>query len=139
MAKATEVHVQGIAAGMSSVHLTVQGLDARTRAESIAHSVREEKAELDEASEYSFAESGLNLSIINAERKRMEVLEWFYPDPFDIKHSEICNRRRKDTGGWLLESTEFSTWESHDPQILWGYGIRMSNPQTSTRAVTEQP
>lgn len=59
--------------------------------------------------------------------ERKQVLAWLFSLPFDTKHTEISNRRQQHTGNWLLESTEFTTWDLGNAQILWGSGIRMFN------------
>lgn len=60
------------------------------------------------------------------------MLNWLYPENFDTKHTEISNRRQKDTGKWLLESKEMQNLANGTgvSKLLWGYGIRRLNLST---------
>lgn len=63
------------------------------------------------------------------DKTRRDVLNWLYSEPFDKRHTEIKDRRRENTGEWLLKSPEFREWLKKNPNspLLWGHGIRMSN------------
>lgn len=65
--------------------------------------------------------------MFSLEEKRENVLNWLYPEDFEVRHNEISNRRLKDTGDWLVKRTEFNDWLMGTPPspFLWGYGIRM--------------
>jgi hypothetical protein len=58
--------------------------------------------------------------------KREKALKWLYPDAFDNRHTEITNKRQKDTGDWVLQLPGFQGWIKQDSNSnkLCAYGIR---------------
>lgn len=55
--------------------------------------------------------------------KREKVLEWLYPGPFDTRHTEVSNKRRENTGDWVLQLPGFQKWMKQESNKLCGYGI----------------
>ncbi|KAL8976584.1 MAG: hypothetical protein Q9205_007435 [Flavoplaca limonia] len=52
-----------------------------------------------------------------------EVTTWLSPVNFWARQQDIINNRTKDTGTWLLESSEYRSWRVGSGNILWCHGI----------------
>ena len=52
-----------------------------------------------------------------------QILGWLAaPDP-SSNHSKACCTKHPETGRWLLESLEYTTWKNHPASFLWINGI----------------
>ena len=52
-----------------------------------------------------------------------QILGWLAaPDP-SSNHSKACCTKHPETGRWLLESLEYTTWKNNPASFLWIHGI----------------
>lgn len=56
------------------------------------------------------------------ERRKTEILDWLCPIADLHKHKDVQSRRAKDTGKWLLETTEYTSWMADAHQNLFCVG-----------------
>ncbi len=56
--------------------------------------------------------------------ERLKVLSWLSPLNFGTRLSEMLDRKAADTGIWLLESEQFTSWVNGNIQVLWCPGMR---------------
>ncbi|OBT51264.1 hypothetical protein VE04_08627 [Pseudogymnoascus sp. 24MN13] len=67
----------------------------------------------------------LNLGQQEQEQKeeRQIIIDWLSPINYASQQSDFIARRQEGTGQWLLYSTEFQHWLSHNQQILFCPGM----------------
>ncbi|KAJ5947861.1 hypothetical protein N7466_000876 [Penicillium verhagenii] len=61
-------------------------------------------------------------AIVNPEKytgTRIGMLEWISPIPFGKHHADIKERRTPNTGEWLVQHEDFSTWEDKKSSALF--------------------
>ncbi|KAI9708311.1 MAG: hypothetical protein M1820_004015 [Bogoriella megaspora] len=60
--------------------------------------------------------------------ERHKILSWISDIQHDQRHHDIRSSRVEDTGGWLLECTEYLRWRDDItcPNVLWCHGIQGS-------------
>lgn len=113
-----------------STDLAVQNLRNDFLTESTAQGLWRQKEDLLRVGKcilYSTGNSSLTDTSHPLAEKRDKVLNWLYPETIQQKHIEIQNRRRGNTGSWILGTPELKEWikGERDSQLLWGYGIGM--------------
>lgn len=60
-----------------------------------------------------------------SEQERRSLLEWISTVQYGRHHDEIEERRRQDTGNWLIENEKFREWmDSPSSSALWLQGSR---------------
>ena len=65
-------------------------------------------------------------NIVTAE-KRMRLLAQLFSVDYEYHHRRHQSKRHKNTGQWLVETSEFKDWVSSDKSCsLWCTGIRKS-------------
>jgi len=47
------------------------------------------------------------------------IASWLCSLNFQASQNEFIQRRKKGTGGWLLESQEFEDWRDGTSEMLW--------------------
>jgi hypothetical protein len=58
--------------------------------------------------------------------KRLEILNWIYPQEIDRRQKEIAQVRAKGSGDWFLRSEIYKTWlnGNSDCKVLFCHGMR---------------
>jgi len=56
--------------------------------------------------------------------ERLKILTWLSPLTFGTRLSEMLDRKAADTGIWLLESEQFTSWVNGSIEVLWCPGMR---------------
>ena len=51
-----------------------------------------------------------------------KILDWYSKYRFFESHKDAMSRRDADTGAWILESPEYTTWKESGDKVLWLYG-----------------
>ncbi|KAJ7828046.1 hypothetical protein B0H14DRAFT_3466574 [Mycena olivaceomarginata] len=56
--------------------------------------------------------------------ERAQIIDWFSPINFFLRHADVSRARQPGTGRWLLVDPQFMEWESGIGGTLWCYGMR---------------
>jgi hypothetical protein len=57
-----------------------------------------------------------------AEQRWREITQWLSPpDPFS-NHNAAVDKRRRDTGQWLVDSAQYAAWRESEDSFLWLHG-----------------
>ena len=57
--------------------------------------------------------------------RRIQILQWISPIPYEDDHNTACEGHASGTGKWLLEHRTYSNWKmSKGSTILWLNGMR---------------
>ena len=71
--------------------------------------------------------------------KRKNALSYLTTIDFEANHADIASRRANLTGGWFLESAEFTSWWTHQSSsTLWCPGIPGSGKTTLSSLVVDK-
>ncbi|KAE9993923.1 hypothetical protein EG327_002547 [Venturia inaequalis] len=70
---------------------------------------------------------------------RRALFHWLDPLDFERKHQDLCEKKFKGTGGWLLSKPEFRNWYNDTSSaILWCYGDPGAGKSVLAATVVEQ-
>ncbi|KAJ7291414.1 hypothetical protein C8J57DRAFT_1211868 [Mycena rebaudengoi] len=58
--------------------------------------------------------------------EREKIIDWLSPLNFFARHADIFGTRQEGTGRWLLEDPQFRTWLLSPGEIIWCFGILIS-------------
>ncbi|KAJ5657785.1 uncharacterized protein N7484_001434 [Penicillium longicatenatum] len=53
------------------------------------------------------------------QQERIRLLEWISPIQFGAHHDEFNEKRTPETGEWLVEHDDFTTWREKDSSVLF--------------------
>jgi hypothetical protein len=57
------------------------------------------------------------------EQRRLKIAQWLSPpDPFS-NHNAAMDKRRRDTGRWLIDSAQLLEWRESEDSLLWLHGF----------------
>jgi Cdc6-like AAA superfamily ATPase len=56
-------------------------------------------------------------------QKRDQIKNWLSPPDPSTNYNKALQQRQKGTGTWLLQSEEFTQWNTRQNSLLWLYGI----------------
>jgi hypothetical protein len=56
-------------------------------------------------------------------QENQDVLDWLSPLNFWPRQSDLLDRRKEGTGGWLFRASKFEDWLSGEEKTLWCPGI----------------
>ena len=57
--------------------------------------------------------------------RRIQILQWISPIPYEDNHNTACEGHTRGTGEWLLGHQTYDNWKSsREDAILWLHGIR---------------
>ncbi|KAF7337854.1 Ankyrin repeat protein [Mycena venus] len=68
---------------------------------------------------------------------RGKIIEWFSPNNFSVRHSDISRVRVAGTGKWLLADARFKEWENGLGKVLCCCGIRGSGKTALSSMVVD--
>jgi hypothetical protein len=51
------------------------------------------------------------------------MLEWLGSPDLSVRHNDVCKKRAKDSGLWLLNGSEFEAWHNASTSSFWLHGI----------------
>ena len=71
------------------------------------------------------------------DQERRAVLDWLTPIDYAPQQSDFIARRQEGTGQWLLDSTEYQSWQETDKQTLFCPGIPGAGKTILTSIVIE--
>jgi hypothetical protein len=55
----------------------------------------------------------------SSDDEHQAIASWLCSLNFQASQNEFIQRRKKGTGGWLLESQEFKDWRDGTSEMLW--------------------
>ncbi|KAH0550901.1 hypothetical protein GP486_007735, partial [Trichoglossum hirsutum] len=68
-------------------------------------------------------ENRKQLTELKLSREQEKVIQWLqYTDP-STNHNTACELHEPETGNWLLQSEDFTTWKQESKKFLWLHGI----------------
>ncbi|KAE9378647.1 hypothetical protein N431DRAFT_396440 [Stipitochalara longipes BDJ] len=71
------------------------------------------------------------------EQRRREITQWLSPpDPFS-NYNAAVDKRRRDTGQWLLDSAQYAAWRESEDSFLWLHGFAGCGKTILTSTVIE--
>jgi hypothetical protein len=73
--------------------------------------------------ETNLHEARRDIENVAIRQKRDQIKDWLSPPDPSTNYNKALQQRQEGTGTWLLQSEEFTQWNTRQNSLLWLYGI----------------